>query len=379
MSDKVKNIVNIAVAAFLIFGLSIFSLISEDKEWSYSERRALASFPKISMSKILAPTGKTSLMDEFETYFQDQFPLREEFRTVDAASSLYLLGKLENNNLCLKDGYISKLEYNINEDSVEWSLNRINYIYDNYLEDSDVFFAIIPDKNYYMSGSIGYVTYDYDKFIDGFRDVTKDKMTFVDLRDQLGLKNYYYTDTHWKQETLLGVNDYLLETMTGEGFAKRTDNTILCETLFTTSFEGVYYNQLALPIKKDSIMYMTGHYVDSLKAYCHDTGSPERIDVYDKNKGNGKDGYELFLTGSKALITIENPEANNDDELIIFRDSFGSSIAPLLAGGYSKVTLVDIRYISPAMIGRFVDFKGKDVLFLYSAQILNNSIGQFNN
>lgn len=87
----------------------------------------------------------------------------------------------------------------------------------------------------------------------------------------------------------------------------------------------------------------------------------------------------MFLTGSRALITIENPNATEDRELIVFRDSFGSSIAPLLAGGYSKVTLVDIRYISPAMIGRFVDFEGWDVLFLYSSQILNNSVGQFNN
>ncbi len=379
MSDKARNIVNIVVAALIIFGLSLFSLIDEDKDWSYSERRGLAKFPEVSLSGIFAPPGKTSVMNEFETYFQDQFPMRESFRQINAVGSTYLLGKKENNNLCLTDDYITKLEYNINEDSVEWSLNRINYITDNYLADSSVYFAIIPDKNYYLSGKAGYITYDYDEFIDKFRDSTRDKMTFVDLRDQLGIKNYYYTDTHWKQETLLGVTDLLLYTMTGKGFAENTDNTILCETLLTDSFEGVYYSQLALPVKKDSIMYMTGHYVDDLKAYCYDTGAPEKIDVYDKVKGSGEDPYQMFLTGSRALITIENPNATEDRELIVFRDSFGSSIAPLLAGGYSKVTLVDIRYISPAMIGRFVDFEGRDVLFLYSSQILNNSVGQFNN
>ena len=51
----------------------------------------------------------------------------------------------------------------------------------------------------------------------------------------------------------------------------------------------------------------------------------------------------------------------------------GSSLAPLLASGYAKITLVDIRYISPNLLGRFVDFGGKDVLFLYSTSVLNSS------
>jgi hypothetical protein len=74
-----------------------------------------------------------------------------------------------------------------------------------------------------------------------------------------------------------------------------------------------------------------------------------------------------------SLLRIDNPNANTDRELIIFRDSFGSAIAPLLAQGYKSVTLVDIRYLSSAMLDRFIDFHGQDVLFLYSTIVLNNS------
>ena len=56
------------------------------------------------------------------------------------------------------------------------------------------------------------------------------------------------------------------------------------------------------------------------------------------------------------------------------RDSFASSLAPLLVSGYRKITLVDLRYISGDMIGNFIDFKDQDVLFLYSTLILNNSL-----
>jgi len=83
----------------------------------------------------------------------------------------------------------------------------------------------------------------------------------------------------------------------------------------------------------------------------------------------------MFLGGADALLTIENPNAVTNKELILFRDSFGSSLAPYLAEGYQKITMVDIRYIQPEMLGYFIEFEGQDVLFLYSTLILNNSLG----
>ena len=57
---------------------------------------------------------------------------------------------------------------------------------------------------------------------------------------------------------------------------------------------------------------------------------------------------------------------------MLFRDSYGSSLAPLLLQSYSKVTLVDIRYLHPDQVGSYVNFQDQDVLFLYSTLILNN-------
>ena len=91
-------------------------------------------------------------------------------------------------------------------------------------------------------------------------------------------------------------------------------------------------------------------------------------------KAQGKDPYEMFLSGPKSLMTIENPGAAAGKRLIIFRDSFGSSVAPLLIEGYGEITLVDIRYLSSDMLGNFIDFDNSDVLFLYSTLVLNNSV-----
>ena len=95
--------------------------------------------------------------------------------------------------------------------------------------------------------------------------------------------------------------------------------------------------------------------------------------VYDRSKLESRDLYDVFLSGSRSLLTIENPNAATDRELIVFRDSFGSSIVPLLVQNYARVTLVDIRYIQIDVLSRFLEFKGQDVLFLYSTLVLNNS------
>jgi hypothetical protein len=90
-------------------------------------------------------------------------------------------------------------------------------------------------------------------------------------------------------------------------------------------------------------------------------------------KSTGKDPYEMFLSGTSPLITIENPDIRTSKELILFRDSFGSSMAPLLAQGYKKITVVDIRYMQSSFLGNFIEFTDQDVLFLYSTTLINNS------
>ena len=96
--------------------------------------------------------------------------------------------------------------------------------------------------------------------------------------------------------------------------------------------------------------------------------------MYDMEKAEGKDPYGMFLSGTRPILTIENPHVDNGEELIVFRDSFGSSLVPLLMKGYEKITVLDIRYVNSAMLGQVVDFGEQEVLFLYSTMLLNNSL-----
>ena len=139
-------------------------------------------------------------------------------------------------------------------------------------------------------------------------------------------------------------------------------------------FYGVYYGQAALPMEPDQIHYLTSELLDQCVVTGYDTGVPVEIPMYDMEKAVGKDPYEMFLSGTRAILTVENPHAETEKELIVFRDSFGSSLVPLLMKGYKKITVLDIRYVNSAMLGQYVEFGNQDVLFLYSTMLLNNSL-----
>jgi hypothetical protein len=124
-------------------------------------------------------------------------------------------------------------------------------------------------------------------------------------------------------------------------------------------------------MEPETVVLMESELLDQCTVYDFESG--KTLPVYDRSKLDSRDLYDVFLSGSRSLLTIENPNGIPGKELIIFRDSFGSSIAPLLVQDYAKVTLVDIRYIQIDMLERFVEFTGQDVLFLYSTLVINHS------
>lgn len=363
MSEKLKNTVTVWVMAAFFFVFFVWCLFKPADEISDSERRKLASMPAFKLSSVLS--GK--FMQDFEDYATDQFPLRNSFRTIKSYTAFYLLQQRDVGGIYLKDGYASKLEYPLNTDSLDNAAAKFERIYNKYLSGKNVniYLSVIPDKNFFMAGQNGYPVMDYEKFVSYLREKTG-YMQYIDIFDCLELSDYYRTDTHWRQEKIVDVAGRL-----GEGMGVTLSGQYTTE-LLDKPFYGVYYGQSALPLPAEQIYYLNSDIISSCRVYDFETNA--ETTVYDMEKAQGKDPYEMFLAGPKSLMTINNPGAPADKRLIMFRDSFGSSVAPLLIEGYGEITLVDIRYLSSDMLGNFIDFDNSDVLFLYSTLVLNNSI-----
>lgn len=331
------------------------------QEMSISERRKLQQMPAFTAQTIL--DGR--FMTQFETYSQDQFPLRDSFRRLKAGVSYGVVRRLDNNGIYLAQGSAAKLEYPLNEASVRKAAEKFQHIYDRYLKDSSgkIVFSVVPDKSFYLADANGYPSMDYEAMFSAFREIPW--ADYVDLTPALSADSYYRTDTHWRQECLLDAAALLAQSL---GVDIRADFT---PVKLERPFYGVYYGQAALPMKPDELWVLES---DSLYACTtYNIENRKTAQVYDMEKLSSRDLYDVFLSGPVSVLTVENPAANTEKELIVFRDSFGSSMVPLLIPGYAKVTLVDIRYLPSDKLGEFVEFGNQDVLFLYSTLVLNQS------
>ncbi len=364
MSSKhLKNIISICLLGTSILSYSAACILKPDTKISVSERRPLADFPHIGKDTVFSG----HFASDVEKYLLDQAPLRDKLRTVKTITSMYGFRQKEVNGIYIKDGHASKLDYPLNDQSVQYAASRFRYIYDTYINKKDisVYLSVIPDKNYFMAEKNGYPSINYTQLINNLTS-EMEYAKYIDITDFLELSDYYRTDPHWRQEKITDVASYLASQMKTSVTENYTENRI------NNFFHGSYYGQSALPLKADDLVYLDNEILKNCKVYDYE--SDRYTSVYNTEKLDGYDPYELFLSGPRSLLRIENPSADTDKRLIIFRDSFASSIAPLLTSGYKEILLVDIRYLAPYLLGNFIDFEDQDVLFIYSTGVLNNSI-----
>ena len=360
--NKKKYIITTIVTALFFLGLSVFAWVKPADEFSDSERRNLSQFPEISFNSVISG----DFMENFEKYTLDQFPLRDKFRTIKALVAFNVFNHSTNNDIYIENEIVSKIEYPLNEEKVVRATEKFRYVYEKYLKDNNTnnYLTIVPDKNYFLAEENGYLSMDYDKMVSLVKENTE-FLEYVRIFDDLEISDYYKTDTHWRQEKISDVAENIAAAMGTDIKTEYEEKTL------DNDFYGVYYGQSALPLQPEKIKYLVNDTLENCKVYDYQNG--KEISVYDMEKAYGKDPYEMFLGGSLSLITIENENAKTDKELIVFRDSFGSAISPLFVEGYRKVTVVDIRYIHPNMLEKYIEFNNQDVLFLYSTSVFNNS------
>ena len=194
---------------------------------------------------------------------------------------------------------------------------------------------------------------------------SSDTFSFIfRIFDLLQLEDYYKTDSHWKQENLIKIAQKF-----GQEMKLNLNNNY--EEKIVTEFKGVYSGQLPINEEKDEIKILTNNVLENCIVYNYEKN--ETTTIYNVDKMNSLDKYDVYLSGAVSLISIENAENKKGRELVVFRDSYASSFVPLLVEGYDKITLIDTRYISPKILENYIEFSNQDILFLYSTSVINNS------
>jgi len=361
-TDKIRlrSIFVIAVFIVIIGGLFVINLVSQPPDMLMSERRIPARRPELSAETIVSG----SFMDGFESFSADSFPFRENFRAIRASAVFGVFLQTDKDGVYSDSNGIGSFQ-TISAASVEQAADKIKSVA-GVLEGLNVFYAFIPDKSIYSEIAVpGFDPELVRQLMSA--GLNADEFTFIPLVDALSAESFYSTDLHWDQTRIDGVLNALSAAMGIEIDLSQYSRE------FAGDFLGVYAGQFALPVDSEKLYYLSHPSLTAM--YMRGAaGDFEAGPVYDLERFIGLDPYDIFLRGAQPLIILENDNAASDRELYLFRDSFSSSIAPLLAGAYSRVTVIDFRFIDLHTLSQLIDFTpGSDALFLYSSVILNNA------
>ena len=350
-----------ALCMGILFGGMLAHILMPDAAGSRQERRRLASLP----SWDAAAWRQGTLADRFERYAQEQFPLRSALRTGKACVQMGLLARKENHGVYLSAGQLYKPEARMNAAEIQKAADKFREVAGKYLAGRRLYTCVVPDKSEFLAPAGQAAD---SRAVEGIlREALGADFAHIEVRDLLGAEAYYRTDIHWAQERILPVAQRVARAM-GREVRAADFAAVRAGELY-----GSYYGQAALPLAPDELWYLDSEAIRQMQVY-HLEG--DRVSgVYDPEKALGEgsmDGYDLFLSGAEAFLRIDNPAG--EGELVLFRDSFGSSLAPLLAGSYARVSIVDLRYISTEALGQFLEVSPEaDVLFLYSTVTLNHA------
>ena len=331
MMKNIYRILTIAVFSAVLAVFMLAHIILPDKKISESERRSLAAFPEFSAKSVLS--GKFA--ENLEKYLADQFPGREGFRFIASASEL-IRGRADVNGIYSSNGFLSKLDTEFGADSVRANMRKLGYAVSALSDgESSGYFALIPPKEYYFGENM-HPRYDFDALGETCRNASA--LGSIELTDVLELESYYASDSHWRQEKIVPVCERVVRGM-GFDYAPPSFGTVNVGL-----FRGVYAGQSGVWLAEEELSYLDWNGSDSVEVTSLE-GNADKLYTLDKYK-TSIDKYDIFLGGAVSFLTVENQNAVNDAHIVLIRDSFGSSLTPLLASQFRKITAVDLRYIS---------------------------------
>ena len=253
------------------------------------------------------------------------------------------------------EGYAVSTETAYEKKSLDYAAQKFRQLYDSYLTGNDghIYLPVIPDKGSFTEPPEGYTPASAQETAETLL-AQLDFVQYADIAPGLTLEDYYRTDQALAQA--MGVP------LTGDF----RENTV------DAPFYGTYAGKAEEPLTADTLRYLTSETLDACTVYDYETERQETL--YDLSAVETDTPYDLYLQGSRSLLRIDSPLAATDRTLVVFRDSFGSSLIPLLSESYRTIYAVDIRYLSSQLLGRFLTLDGsEDVLFLYSTMVLQNS------
>ena len=356
-------IITIVFCLLLIIPLAA-TLTSEKKSFSEWENRDLQDFPNVNASTVFS--GKFGA--DFETWLTDHFFARDFWVKFKRTSDSLLMIR-EANGVIVGDKALFDIPEEPKPEIIEKNIGAINAFSEKGVPTSVI---LVPSSGSVFSEKLPSFTPDFGELelIEDIYSKIENAKTIdtYPILKEMGLENAFYkTDHHWTSKGAANVF------CAWAGL----DNNFEFETL-SNSFYGTLSSRSGdariSPDKFEKITsgdaFVSCRVFDGLSWTEYDS-------MYFDEYLDKKDKYSYFLGTNQPIVELDTGELGKT--IIIFKDSFSHSFAQCLSSEYSKVILVDLRYLANVMILNQYKDEIDEVLFLFGLEnftTLDNSLAK---
>lgn len=388
-----------------IYGFGIIAVLSEDRAVSFWENRALAQKPVFSIESVV----DGSYMSAYETYFIDQFPLRDSWMKTHILLEKVTKQTYINDYHITDDQYIlaKPLAYTANQ-NIDVSIEQMNRLGETAKNaGSELYFFYLPSRIVTLADmypdfmSKGYTAYSKDYLYSG---VTNEHVQKFDLSTEL-INNYsleerkqmfYQTDHHWNEEGAIKGYEFIHNTLANtssvvksEQFNIENYSKVCAENL---NFVGSYnlqlyklvsdHNDLACHYVSNKMNYNTDYTIYSGNMANNAVVSPSEIFGSKMKNTEGDINYaEVFMQDYAEINIVNNLKVQTGEtsKALIIKDSFANAVNLLVAENFAQTSILDIRYFTESTIEQYIQKYGFDtIIVLYNGETIFKSMYNFN-
>ncbi len=355
-----------AVFFLLTAGMGIYSVFSADREFSESENRVLESMPSLTWNSLVSG----SFMKDFEAYLSDQFPLRDEAIEIKTFTDR-LMGKRQQNGVFIGDnGYLFDSQTDYVKDDNTSKLKAIDAFCNKYTKAKKLI-AISPNSSYIYKENLPYgldlpdQKVQIKKIHNSLKSSSLNKLDVTEIllneKEESNTTSLFYkTDHHWTTRAAYSVFENI-----AKSWKLGADKVNYEFYPVSTEFEGTLSGKAGVHDVKDTIEICIPE--KSFESYVvnYESQQKKTASAFDKSKLSQKNQYEVFLGGNfdKVIITTTSQK---QDALLIIKDSFANCMIPMFTPYFSKIVVVDPRYMTDNIETVMSDTDFTHILFLYN-------------
>lgn len=379
------NKLMIALFAVILLVLPITTAALPKQERSENENRSLAKMPTLVDTKKWEKAENVSdylgavkwkylnnregkaFKDDIETYFCDHLAGRETW--VKLCNNLTRLsGQREINDVYTLDNQLVQTFKGYDEKTVEASIKAMNTFAERF-SDIPMYLMLAPTAQEAVSSRIPTYTglMSEKTFIESVYSKMQNIGTIDCLSNIMGHSNeyiYYRTDHHW---TSLGAFYAYQAAAKSLNYSAYGLNSFNIEPA-SRDFRGTLYSHTLDDSIDPDIMdyYFLASGEPKVKMTCRDDRETKVYDsLYVREFLEVKDKYSSYTGSNVPLVTIET-DVDNGKSLLMIKDSYAHSLVPFLSKHYSKITMVDMRYINASLKSMIKMDEYTEALFVFN-------------